>query len=132
MSVTDISLYRNLVYSNDKTHQTRGLIVLLMSKAANRDPSQDILPEQRTLAEITELVHTAHLIHTGVINLNTPNTNLEMGNKMAVLCGDFFLAHSCVQLATLQNLKVWLIFLFVFVFILYSFYRRKKPSSVLS
>lgn len=101
-----IATAKNLVYSNDKTHQTRGLLVLLMSKAAKRESGQDILPEQRTLAEITELVHTAHLIHTGVINLNTPNANLEMGNKMAVLCGDFFLAHSCVQLATLQNLKV--------------------------
>ncbi|KAI9553072.1 hypothetical protein GHT06_020963 [Daphnia sinensis] len=101
-----ITTAKNLVYSNDKTHQTRGLLVLLMSKAAKKESGQDILPEQRTLAEITELVHTAHLIHTGVINLNTPNANLEMGNKMAVLCGDFFLAHSCVQLATLQNLKV--------------------------
>jgi decaprenyl-diphosphate synthase subunit 2 len=97
---------RSLVYSNDKTHQTRGLLVLLVSKAAKIDQTQDIMPEQRTLAEITELVHTAHLIHTGVINLNTPNVNLEMGNKMAVLCGDFFLAHSCVQLASLQNIKV--------------------------
>ncbi|XP_057381457.1 all trans-polyprenyl-diphosphate synthase PDSS2-like [Daphnia carinata] len=101
-----IATAKNLVYSKDKTHQTRGLLVLLMSKAAKKESGQDILPQQRTLAEITELVYTAHVIHGGVINLNTPNANLEMGNKMAVLCGDFFLAHSCVQLATIQNLKI--------------------------
>ena len=79
---------------------------MLVSKAAKSDQTEDILPKQRTLAEITDLVHTAHLIHTGVINLNTPNESLEMGNKMAVLCGDFLLARSCVLSATLQNLKV--------------------------
>jgi decaprenyl-diphosphate synthase subunit 2 len=94
------------MYSQDKTNQTRGLLVLLVSKAAKIDQNQDILPKQRTLGEITELVHAAHLIHTGVINLNTPNESLEMGNKMAVLCGDFLLARSCVLLANLQNLKV--------------------------
>lgn len=77
-----------------------------MSKASNSNQSQDILPSQRSLAEITELIHTAHLIHTGVININNPNANLEMGNKMAILCGDFLLAHACVALAALKNVKV--------------------------
>lgn len=79
-----------------------------MSKASihHTNPSNDILPSQRSLAEITELIHTAHLIHTGVINIQTPNPNLEMGNKMAILCGDFLLAHACVALAALKDVKV--------------------------
>ena len=80
--------------------------MLLVSKASQSCPTQDILPSQRSLAEITELIHTAHLIHTGVINIDTPNANLETGNKMAILCGDFLLAHACVALAALQNVKV--------------------------
>ena len=97
---------RKLVYSQDKVHQTRGLLVLLVSKASNSQ-SADILPSQRSLAEITELVHTAHLIHSGVVNLTSPNNNLEQGNKMAILCGDFLLAHACVSLAALQNVQVY-------------------------
>ena len=96
---------RKLVYSQDKVHQTRGLLVLLVSKASN-GKSSDILPSQRSLAEITELVHTAHLIHSGVVNLTSPNNNLEQGNKMAILCGDFLLAHACVSLAALKNVQV--------------------------
>ena len=80
--------------------------MLLVSKASQNCPTQDILPGQRSLAEITELIHTAHLIHTGVINIDTPNANLETGNKMAILCGDFLLAHACVTLAALQNVEV--------------------------
>jgi len=95
---------KKLVNPSDKLHQTRGLLVLLVSKAANH--SAEILPKQRALAEITELIHTAHLIHNGIIDLQSEDTNLELGNKMAVLCGDYLLAHSCVELAALQNVKV--------------------------
>lgn len=99
------SLYRQLVYSNDKIHQPRGLLVLLISKAINKTTSE-ILPNQRSLAEITELIHTAHLIHSGVVNIEMKDNNLELGNKMAILCGDYLLAHSCVSLAALQNAQV--------------------------
>lgn len=98
-------LSRQLVYSNDKIHQTRGLLVLLISKATNKNTSE-ILPNQRSLAEITELIHTAHLIHSGVVNNETKDNNLELGNKMAILCGDYLLAHSCVALAALRNARV--------------------------
>ena len=84
-----------------------------MSKASNKAGEASstgtggISINQRSLAEITELIHTAHLIHSGVINLRAPiDENLEMGNKMAILCGDFLLAHACVALASLQNVKV--------------------------
>ena len=74
----------------------------MVSKATNNE----ILQSQRSLAEITELIHTSHLIHNGVIDLKTDNSNLEFGNKMAVLCGDFLLAHACVELAALKNIQV--------------------------
>jgi len=96
---------KQLVYSNDKIHQTRGLLVLLISKATNRT-STEILPTQRSLAEITELIHTAHLIHSGVVNIEIKDDNLELGNKIAILCGDYLLAHSCVSLAALHNARV--------------------------
>jgi hexaprenyl-diphosphate synthase len=71
----------------------------------------DILPAQRRLAEITELIHTASLLHDDVIDHSTsrrgsPSANLEFGNKMAILAGDFLLARASVGLARLQDAEV--------------------------
>ncbi|XP_053476208.1 decaprenyl-diphosphate synthase subunit 2 [Ictalurus furcatus] len=100
----------------------RGLVVLLMSKAAGRSESASdallpdmisgIYPSQRSLAEITELIHTAFLVHRGIVNLKEwtfsdgPLKDMQFGNKMAVLSGDFLLANACTGLAQLNNTKV--------------------------
>ena len=67
---------------------------------------------QRSLAEITEMIHTAHLIHKGVVNLSptvfdgTTLQDMEFGNKIAILSGDYLLANACTGLATLRNTMV--------------------------
>ncbi|XP_070079729.1 all trans-polyprenyl-diphosphate synthase PDSS2 isoform X3 [Equus przewalskii] len=67
---------------------------------------------QRSLAEITELIHTALLVHRGIVNLNElqssdgPLKDMQFGNKIAILSGDFLLANACNGLALLQNTKV--------------------------
>jgi hexaprenyl-diphosphate synthase len=71
----------------------------------------DILPSQRRLAEITELIHTASLLHDDVIDHSvsrrgSPSANLEFGNKMAVLAGDFLLSRASVALARLRDAEV--------------------------
>jgi hexaprenyl-diphosphate synthase len=73
--------------------------------------TDDILPSQRRLAEITELIHTASLLHDDVIDHSVsrrgaPSANLEFGNKMAVLAGDFLLGRASVALARLRNAEV--------------------------
>ena len=73
--------------------------------------SSDILPSQRRLAEITELIHTASLLHDDVIDYSemrrsTPSANIAFGNKMAVLAGDFLLGRASVALARLRNAEV--------------------------
>lgn len=78
-------------------------------EASSSDP--DILPSQRRLAEITELIHTASLLHDDVIDHSvarrgSPSANLEFGNKMAVLAGDFLLGRASVALARLRNAEV--------------------------
>ncbi|XP_041353985.1 all trans-polyprenyl-diphosphate synthase PDSS2-like [Gigantopelta aegis] len=113
---------RGLVYDGKYSLQTRGLIILLMSKAAGpssqshlamADQIGGIYPSQRSLAEITEMIHTANLIHKGVVNLSDldpaldgPVKDMEFGNKMAVLSGDFLLANACTGLAELNNTEV--------------------------
>ena len=71
----------------------------------------DILPSQRRLAEITELIHTASLLHDDVLDHSisrrgSPSANHEFGNKMAVLAGDFLLGRASVALARLRNAEV--------------------------
>ncbi|KAI9787621.1 MAG: hypothetical protein M1839_000152 [Geoglossum umbratile] len=71
----------------------------------------DILPTQRRLAEITELIHTASLLHDDVIDhslsrRSAPSANIAFGNKMAVLAGDFLLGRASVALARLRDVEV--------------------------
>ena len=80
-------------------------------KEAPEEGNPDILPSQRRLAEITELIHTASLLHDDVIDHSisrrgSPSANLEFGNKMAVLAGDFLLGRASVALARLRNPEV--------------------------
>ncbi|KAJ3010411.1 coq1 putative hexaprenyl diphosphate synthase, partial [Thoreauomyces humboldtii] len=73
--------------------------------------NDDILSTQRRLAEITEMIHTASLLHDDVIDLaetrrGRTSANAEFGNKMAVLAGDFLLARASVALARLRDPEV--------------------------
>ncbi|XP_028251199.1 all trans-polyprenyl-diphosphate synthase PDSS2 [Parambassis ranga] len=113
---------RGFVYDSKNSLQMRGLIVLLLSKAAGpshaasdllaEDMVSGIYPSQRNLAEITELIHTAFLVHRGIVNLKEwtvsdgPLKDMQFGNKMAVLSGDFLLANACTGLAQLNDTKV--------------------------
>jgi len=70
-----------------------------------------ILPTQRRLAEITEMIHTASLFHDDVIDIsdsrrNQPSANACFGNKITILAGDFLLARASVALARLRNPEV--------------------------
>ena len=71
----------------------------------------NILPSQRRLAEITELIHTASLLHDDVIDnavsrRSASSANVQFGNKMAVLAGDFLLGRASVALARLRDPEV--------------------------
>ncbi|OCL02795.1 decaprenyl-diphosphate synthase subunit 1 [Glonium stellatum] len=79
--------------------------------AAYGQEDSDILPSQRRLAEITELIHTASLLHDDVIDhsqarRSAPSANIAFGNKMAVLAGDFLLGRASVALARLRDPEV--------------------------
>ncbi|XP_051031543.1 all trans-polyprenyl-diphosphate synthase PDSS2 [Phodopus roborovskii] len=117
-----LSTARGLVHDSRHNLQLRGLVVLLISKAAGpsagNSPSQNydmvsgIYSCQRSLAEITELIHTALIVHRGIVNLSELNSSdgplkdMQFGNKIAILSGDFLLANACNGLALLQNTKV--------------------------
>ncbi len=87
----------------------RPAIVLLVSRATMID--QDITTRHRRLAEITEMIHTASLVHDDVVDeaqlrRKVPTVNSLFGNRIAVLAGDFLFAQSSWYLANLDNLQV--------------------------
>lgn len=115
-----LNLNRNLIYDGKSNMQAWGLIVLLISKAAGhapeipdmeQDKSAGVLHSQRGLAEVTEMIRTSHLIHQGMVNLqslaNSGNelsaeSDMIFGNKIALLGGDYLLGNACLQLAGLR------------------------------
>jgi all-trans-nonaprenyl-diphosphate synthase len=87
----------------------RPAIVLLLSRATM--PSQDITAKHRRLAEITEMIHTASLVHDDVVDeaevrRGVPTVHSSFTNRVAVLAGDFLFAQVSWHLANLDNLTV--------------------------
>lgn len=78
---------------------------------ATFDKERGILPKQRRLAEIVEMIHTASLLHDDVIDHSDtrrgrPTGNIAFTNKMTVLGGDFLLGRATVSISRLRNPEV--------------------------
>merc|ERR1712070_859291 len=94
--------------------RVRPSMVLLMAHATAVDRGAntvEVLDSQRRLAEITEMIHTASLLHDDVLDLaetrrGIPTAHVNFGNKVAVLAGDFLLARSSLALAKLRDVEV--------------------------
>jgi len=87
----------------------RPAIGLLISRATMLE--KDITLRHRRLAEITEMIHTASLVHDDVVDESqmrrgVPTVHSLFGNRIAVLAGDFLFAQSSWYLANLNNLEV--------------------------
>ncbi|XP_033098013.1 decaprenyl-diphosphate synthase subunit 1-like [Anneissia japonica] len=92
----------------------RPMMVVLMSKACNTHHNQDsrtLLHSQYRLAMITEMIHTASLIHDDVIDASPtrrgkPTVYKVWGEKKAILAGDYVLSVASLLLARLRNENV--------------------------
>ncbi len=108
-------------FDQDGGKKMRPALVLLMARAAAaheppQAPAGGAAPPvsyaaQIRLAEITEMIHTASLLHDDVIDVSDTrrgmkSVNQMFGNKLAILAGDFLLARASVCLARLRNLEV--------------------------
>lgn len=87
----------------------RPAIVLLVARATMR--GQEITQRHRRLAEITEMIHTASLVHDDVIDESEmrrglPAVHSRFSTQVAVLAGDFLFAQSSWYLANLENIEV--------------------------
>lgn len=96
----------------------RPAILLLMASSLTESSHQtlehqghELRQRQQRLAEITEMIHVASLLHDDVLDhadtrRGVGSLNYMMGNKLAVLAGDFLLARASVALASLRNTEV--------------------------
>ena len=84
-------------------------IVLLISKAIA--PDGGLSPRHRRLAEITEMIHTASLVHDDVVDeaatrRGVATVHSRFNHRVAVLAGDFLFAQASWHLANLDDLEV--------------------------
>ncbi|MEL7052831.1 MAG: solanesyl diphosphate synthase [Cyanobacteria bacterium J06634_6] len=87
----------------------RPAIVLLLARAIA--PDEELMACHRRLAEITEMIHTASLVHDDVVDESATRRGVstvhsQFGNRVAILAGDFLFAQSSWYLANLDNLEV--------------------------
>ncbi|KAH7678850.1 geranyl diphosphate synthase protein [Dioscorea alata] len=73
--------------------------------------SGDLRTRQQRIAEITEMIHVASLLHDDVLDdadtrRGIGSLNIVMGNKLSVLAGDFLLSRACIALSSLGNTEV--------------------------
>ncbi|KAL8213689.1 hypothetical protein R6Q57_003138 [Mikania cordata] len=101
----------------------RPTVILLMATALNvqisKPASEGIVDmfstelrlRLQSVAEITEMIHVASLLHDDVLDdadtrRGIGSLNFVMGNKISVLAGDFLLSRACITLASLKNTEV--------------------------
>uniref|UniRef100_A0A7S0IXC1 Uncharacterized protein n=1 Tax=Calcidiscus leptoporus TaxID=127549 RepID=A0A7S0IXC1_9EUKA len=92
----------------------RPMLVLLIGRATN--PDFAINQRHYKLAVIAEMIHTASLIHADVLEEGESDTsqgtlvhqevNVDVGNKVCILAGDFLLAKAAVELSLLDCSEV--------------------------
>ncbi|KAK3572264.1 hypothetical protein QTP86_029532 [Hemibagrus guttatus] len=100
-------------YFDGKGKAFRPMIVVLMARACNIHSNRDgdLLPAQRSIAMISEMIHTASLVHDDVIDgadmRRGKNTINEVwGERKAILAGDFILSAASMALARIGNTTV--------------------------
>ncbi|CAF2415176.1 unnamed protein product [Rotaria sp. Silwood2] len=124
-----LKLATNMLESPPKAAHSRSVLLLLISKAAGipqKAYQEDMVKHgihqhQRQLAELIEMIHLGILGHRGtenniirrkenfvffclgIVDLKDHHSDLEQGNKIAVLGGDYLLSQACGKLAEFQK-----------------------------
>lgn len=94
----------------------RPMVVVLIARALNSHMTDrpELLEKQKTVAMVTEMIHTASLVHDDVIDTadtrrGKPSVNTLWGQKKAILAGDYILSRASQMLARLRDDEVILI-----------------------
>ncbi|XP_034022437.1 decaprenyl-diphosphate synthase subunit 1 isoform X2 [Thalassophryne amazonica] len=97
-------------YFDGKGKAFRPMIVILMARAMNIHSNRagDLLPGQKAVAMISEMIHTASLVHDDVIDGSDKRRgkrtiNDVWGERKAILAGDFILSAASMALARIGS-----------------------------
>jgi len=95
----------------------RPALSLLLYKALKLDAQADADEMEKIflIAEISELIHTASLVHDDIIDNSLvrrgkPSTNSKWNNAVTVISGDFMFARAAVNLGKVGNNDITLLF----------------------
>jgi len=89
----------------------RPMIICTMARSFNQQQDNFLHENQRCIATLGEMIHTASLIHDDVVDSSDrrrgkPAAAVKWGPKKAVLAGDYILGISSVMLARIGNSDV--------------------------
>lgn len=93
--------------------RVRPALSFLFSKALK--PDQECSENTFLIAEITELIHTASLVHDDIIDNSLirrgqPTTNSKWNNAVTVISGDFMFARAAVNLGKVAKNEITALF----------------------
>lgn len=104
-------------YFDGQGKAIRPMVAILMARAINSHMykgKSGLMPSQREVAMISEMIHTASLVHDDVIDQSDfrrgkPSVNVVWNHKKVTMAGDFILAVASMMIARLKNNDVTLI-----------------------
>ncbi|CAH0702923.1 unnamed protein product [Spodoptera exigua] len=104
-------------YFDGQGKALRPMVAILMARAVNYHvygENSALLPSQRQVAMISEMIHSASLIHDDVIDQSDfrrgkPSVNVLWNHKKVAMAGDFILAVASMMIARLRSDDVTLV-----------------------
>ncbi|XP_063840864.1 all trans-polyprenyl-diphosphate synthase PDSS1-like [Scylla paramamosain] len=100
-------------YFDGQGKAVRPLITVLMSRAINTHLHDEdrLFNTQWQVAKVTEMLHTASLVHDDVLDASDtrrgkPSVNNLYGQRKAVMAGDYILSVASTMLARIRNEEV--------------------------
>lgn len=113
-----VNIATSTLLTSKGTFKLQGIITLLLSQILNKTSTNTshnllesgILPKQRKLVEVCEMISTAMLLHDHLITVDSlpahEHKDMKYGNKLSLLFGDYFLSAACSQLSYMENPEV--------------------------
>merc|ERR1712178_364067 len=106
-SKTDFIKESSTSYFDGSGNQMRPILLLLIARLINKIPNEN----QNKIAAVAEMIHTASLMHDDVIDealmrRGKETINADVGDRDAVLIGNFVMARSMAILASTDNTTV--------------------------
>ncbi|KAL0104799.1 hypothetical protein PUN28_016441 [Cardiocondyla obscurior] len=96
-------------YFDGQGKAVRPMFTILMARAINYHNGRNVLSHsQRQVAMISEMIHSASLLHDDVIDQSDirrgkPSVNVVWSQKKVAMAGNYILSIACMMLSRIQN-----------------------------